>query len=106
MKNGAFLILFFSTSLLAKPVYFNELQGQIKKISPSTQAAMKCAVCHGTTNGAKINSFGSDYVKAFKSGGNTELSKDQKWQLLLDQDSNKNGVSNLNDIVNGVNPGI
>ncbi len=86
----------------ARPQYFYLLSAQI----PKNNVPHKCMTCH---NGRAMNLFGADYYSFFVKPDvfTNGLAERQKWDLLLNKkDSNKNGVSNLQDIVDGKNPGI
>ena len=64
-------------------------------------------------NGLALNAFGQDFVSVFrrpdlsKFPGIDKMTRQELWNLLLmNVDSNKNEVSNMDEIKMGKNPGI
>lgn len=93
----------------AMPQYYNSISGQF----PSGALVHKCVTCHVSKGSLALNLFAKDYRAVFlapdplKIPGINVMTYKQKMDLLLNKmDSNKNGVSNFEDILKGNNPGV
>lgn len=92
-------ILFFAHfNAFAKPPYLNELATAY----PGSQVinTTKCQTCHN--NGKALNVFGTDYSKIVRLGG---LERSEAFKKLGLIDSDNDGVSNLEELLKGTNPG-
>ena len=99
----------FSSLSQARPVYLNSIAGKF----PSGTLIHKCTTCHAGNGSLALNLFAKDYRAVFlapdplKIPGINIMTRDQKLDLLLNKmDSNKNGLSNFDDIMKGNNPGV
>lgn len=94
MKNVIF-ILFLGSLSWAKPAYYNMLLAQY----PGARIAqtVKCQVCH---NGMTRNAYGNDFSR--------EKFTHHPWSFknIENLDSDKDGQTNVVEIMNGTNPGI
>lgn len=94
------LIAFFALVSIAsaKPAYLNELA----LIYPDSQVlnTTRCQTCHN--NGKALNSFGKDYAELIRRGN---LDRDEAYAQLGEIDSDEDGVSNLEELTKGTNPG-
>ena len=91
----------------ATMLQFNTLMGAV----PGGKFKYRCQTCHDV--GARRNSFGRSFEKFFLPVGNdpdfatiSKMSEKEKWQALLSLDSDLDGVSNLDEILSGTNPGV
>lgn len=64
----------------------------------------KCTVCHLTLKGGKLNPYGKDLQKGIKASGQKKLT-DEILKGVEKLDSNKNGVSNIDEIKHDKLPG-
>jgi len=107
MKKTLVAILLFSSLAQARPEYYQMLVNRV----PGGNVPQSCQTCHAS--GTSGNLFRQDFRKVIL-GYNLlsnrkliEMNLEEKWDLLLNKmDSNKNGVVNVKDITNGVNPGL
>jgi hypothetical protein len=104
-----FLFLMMSSMVLAMPQYMNMLSGKV----PSGSLVHRCVTCHSSKGSLALNLFGRDFHAVFiapnplKIPGIQVMTPAQKWDYLLNKlDSNKNGLSNYQDIVQRQNPGL
>lgn len=109
-KIVGLLIFVLTSTVFALPQYYNTLRSQIPG---GQQLAHKCVTCHASGGSPALNLFGQDYYSVFRAPdenrfpGIKEMTLAQKWNLLLkEMDSNHNEVSNFDDIVAKVNPGV
>lgn len=101
-------IVFISGFAFSLPQYRNMLMGKV----PTGKLVHGCVTCHMEKGSLALNLFGQDYRAIFvqpnfiKFPGIQTATFEQKWDLLLNKlDSNKNGQSNYQDIINELNPG-
>ncbi|MFN8846298.1 MAG: hypothetical protein ACK5V3_08810 [Bdellovibrionales bacterium] len=105
------LILFtitLSKIAFSKPAYFNELTSKL----PGGVWVHRCQTCHGGSSGRGLNQFGLDYFRVFRTANTSSMTSqlpmtsEQKWETLFNLDSDKDGLSNENEILAGKNPGL
>ncbi len=84
--------LFIAQNSFSHPQFLNQLAGQFPKVLTTT----KCMTCH---SGSGLNDFGQDVAKFAFTPTGLDFSK------VLDLDSNKNGISNRDELTRGTNPG-
>lgn len=101
------LSLLAASSARAQIPIFNELRGAV----PGARFQHRCQTCHD--NGARRNVFGRGYEKFFLTLPSDpdfsrikEMTGVEKWKALLGLDSDGDGVSNIDEIMAGRNPGI
>jgi hypothetical protein len=90
------VILVFSLISLnsqARPAYFNVLMKDYPKAGTTT----RCTTCH---QGAGLNPFGRDVARYALTSGVLNLRK------VDDMDSDKDGMSNRDELLQGKNPGV
>ena len=91
-------VLFLSLHASAKPAYFNQLQSTI----PNAQLTFRCQTCHQNVP-PRLNPFGQDFSTIKRKWG---MDWSQKyWADLKSMDSDKDGMSNEQEILSGRNPG-
>lgn len=94
------LIAFFAIVRVAsaRPPYLNELSA----VYPDTKvlSTTKCQTCHN--NGRALNSFGKDYFEIVR---RSTMDQEEAYTKLAELDSDGDGVSNLEEMINGTNPG-
>lgn len=90
-------VLFSTCVSMAKPVYFNILMSQIE----GAKLTNKCLTCH--SGGPQLNPFGRQFGQAKNKLGST-WSKDF-WVQIKDLDADQDGLTNEDEILNGLNPG-
>ena len=81
-----------------KAVYLGMLQSAYQ-----VQAPQRCNVCHSTTSLA-LNSFGKDFSSLKRELGNERLP--EVWKQLGNLDSDKDGISNIQELLKSLNPGV
>lgn len=91
--------LVVSAAAHGKQVYFSQLQAEFSP-APLTQ---KCTLCH-SGGGLRLGAFGQDFVKLKTQFGGTNMK--QVLTELRKLDSDKDGVSNEEEIHNGKHPGL
>jgi mono/diheme cytochrome c family protein len=92
-----------AATAFALPPFLQTFQSTYKVPKGSALASAKCATCHvGTTT--KMNPYGADVKKALKAMKAKTLTADilRKVEAL---DSDKDGVTNIAEIVKGTLPG-
>ena len=105
-SSAKFKFLFLVFSLLfglsfqshGKAVYLGMLQSAYQ-----VQAPQRCNVCHSTTSLA-LNPFGKDFSNLKRELGSDRLP--EVWKRLGELDSDKDGISNIQELVNSLNPGV
>lgn len=96
---GSFVLsLIAPTHSNAKPVYLNAL----KAAFPKSDGSLRCMNCH--TNGPRLNLFGKDFADIKRELGNEHMN--EVWFRLRTMDSDKDGVSNEDEINASKNPGV
>lgn len=91
----------------ARPARYNSLLGRLGVGS----LPFRCQTCH-RSGGVGLNQFGADYFSTFivsmdpKFRDVKNLSEDEKWKFLLGLDSDGDGLSNLDELIQGRNPGV
>ena len=85
--------LFSTLSSEARPAFFNTLMAAYPKISQ-----LRCLTCHASGGG--LNYFGSDVAKYAIISGRLDISK------IKELDSDKDGVSNHDELTRGTPPGV
>lgn len=90
----------------ARPQYFNELQGHF------TNVPNRCQTCHASTGNPKaLNPFGQDFFSTFFFSTDPlfremkDKTREEKWAFLLALDSDKDGVTNTEELASGRHPG-
>ena len=106
MKLLLIFCFLFMSQVFAKPPYYNELTGKV----PDGIWTFRCQTCHGGSSGRGLNEFGKDYFRLIRTNSfvNTpglQLTLEQRWNSLLNLDSDKDGVNNKDEILKGTNPG-
>lgn len=92
---SALAVFGFSLASQAKPVFLGELQAEF----PRAPLSQRCDTCH--VGGPRLNPFGKDFAKALFGHSN----KTEMWQALRKMDSDKDGMSNEDEIEAGRAPG-
>ena len=94
------LIAFFAIVSVAsaRQPYLNE----IASVYPDVQVltTTKCQTCHN--NGRALNAFGKDYREIVRV---SNLEPEEAYTKLAEIDSDEDGVPNLQEMLNGTNPG-
>lgn len=95
---STFFILIAGLAAQAKPIYFSELQAHYS----SMQLKHRCQTCHGTSGGF-LNPYAKDFaaLKAQQEERNYAL----LFQGIEALDSDGDGISNLEELLQGRNPG-
>ncbi len=97
--------LFTLSSIFAfsKPVFFNNLQSNF----PTHNLINRCNTCHAHSGVPKLNTFGMAYDSVFirPNAAVQGMDPKQKFDFLMGLDSNKNGKTNLEDILADIIPG-
>ncbi len=98
------LFILSSTFALSKPIFFNNLQANF----PTHILINRCNTCHAHNAAPKLNSFGLAYDSVFIRSTLPVQGMDpkQKFDYLMGLDSNKNGKTNLEDILADIIPGV
>lgn len=96
-KFAFFVFIFASLNAWSKPVYVGELASAF----PGNQIlnTTKCQTCHN--NGRSLNAFGSDFGQLKRVG----LERIEMFRQLGALDSDKDGRTNLEELLSGLNPG-
>lgn len=107
MKSVLLICTLFLSQTFAKPAYYNELTAKV----PGGVWTFRCQTCHGGSSGRGLNDFGKDYFRLVRSSSflNTpgmQQTIAQRWETLLNLDSDKDSVSNKDEILKGTNPGV
>lgn len=90
-------LVFLSVSSHSRPAYLGQLTAAYGHNLPN-----RCNTCH-QTNSLAFNSFGKDYVATRAKFGKQ---MDVFWKELGALDSDKDGISNLDEINQDRNPGV
>ncbi len=100
MRALLVLVAFFGIVSVAsaRPPYLNE----IAAVYPDNKvlSTTKCQTCHN--NGRALNTFGKDYFELVRQ---STMEREEAYTQLAELDSDGDGVSNLEEMVNGTNPG-
>jgi hypothetical protein len=98
------ILMIMAATTHAQPPYFNELVSEVTQRRPGLRLVHQCKTCHSLRgNPQALNPFGKDYFKLVHSAEGS--SADEQWDALMNEDSNKNGRSNLEEFEAGDNPG-
>lgn len=89
-----------TTQVQAKPVYLQMFASGFPDAKVSTY---RCQYCHASTSLA-MNSFGKAFSKSKNTLGLNKIS--DVWVEISDMDSDKDGLSNIEEINMGRNPGV
>lgn len=93
-----FILTLSSHQVFAKAVYLGMLQNAYQ-----VQAPNRCNSCHSTTSLA-LNPFGRDFSALKRGLGTGQMP--EVWRQLGELDSDKDGVSNIEELLQNLNPGI
>ena len=91
------LLAMYWQSALAKPIYFNAMRSNY----PEQRLSFKCQACH--RGGPSLTPFGHDFFDLKQQLGMNNLP--QVWERLRDLDSDGDGLTNEQEILQDQNPG-
>jgi len=85
---------------------FNRTFNETYKVGASSKLGKAaCMVCHTGARGGALNAYGSDVKGAMKKGGVHKVTTDVL-KAVEGMDSDKDGMSNVDEIKKDRNPGV